>query len=54
MLVVDASEIDFVHVPGDFENLVEQIIMMKSGIQYYVPISSKKADGMEGSGPWKP
>ena len=41
MLVVDASEIDFVHVLGDFENLVEQIKRMKSGIQYYVPISSK-------------
>jgi deoxyadenosine/deoxycytidine kinase len=43
MLVVDASEIDFVHVPGDFENLVEQIKRMKSGTQCYVPISSKKS-----------
>jgi deoxyguanosine kinase len=43
LLVVNASEIDFVHVPEDFENLVEQVKKMKSGIQYYVPISSKKS-----------
>ena len=43
LLVVNASEIDFVHVPEDFENLVDQINKMKSGTQYYVPISSKKS-----------
>ena len=43
MLVVNASEIDFVHVPEDFENLVDQVKKMKSGIQYYVPISAKKS-----------
>ncbi len=43
LLVVNASEIDFVHVPEDFENLVEQLNKMKSGIQYYVPISAKKS-----------
>ena len=42
LLVVNASEIDFVHVPEDFENLVEQVKKMKSGTQYYVPVSSKK------------
>ena len=43
MLVINASEIDFVHVPEDFENLVEQIKRMKSGTQYYVPISAKNS-----------
>jgi deoxyguanosine kinase len=42
LLVVNASEIDFVHVPEDFEDLVERIRTMKSGIQYYIPMSSKK------------
>ncbi len=42
LLVVNASEIDFVHVPEDFEDLVERVRLMKSGIQYYVPMSSKK------------
>lgn len=42
LLVVNASEIDFVHVPEDFEDLVEQIKRMKSGTQYYVPMSSKE------------
>jgi deoxyguanosine kinase len=42
LLVVNASEIDFVHVPEDFEDLVEQVRVMKSGTQYYVPMSSRK------------
>jgi deoxyguanosine kinase len=42
LLVVDASEIDFVHIPEDFEDLVEQIRKMKSGTQYYVPMSSRE------------
>ena len=41
LLVVNASEIDFVHVPEDFEDLVEQIKDMKSGTQYYIPMSSR-------------
>ena len=43
LLVVNASEIDFVHVPEDFEDLVQQITAMKSGTQYYVPMSSKRS-----------
>ncbi len=43
LLVVNASEIDFVHVPEDFEDLVERIVTMKSGVQYYVPASSQKS-----------
>ncbi len=42
LLVVNASEIDFVHVPEDFEDLVSRIGNMKSGVQYYIPMSSKK------------
>jgi len=41
LLVVNASEIDFVHVPEDFEDLVHRIKGMKSGTQYYVPMSSR-------------
>ncbi len=40
LLIINASKIDFVHVPEDFEDLVDQIKRMKSGIQYYVPMSS--------------
>jgi len=40
LLVVNATEIDFVHVPEDFEDLVDRILDMKSGTQYYVPIKS--------------
>jgi deoxyguanosine kinase len=42
LLVVNASEIDFVNVPGDLEDLVEQIHKMKTGTRYYVPISPHK------------
>lgn len=41
LLVVNASDIDFVHVPQDFEDLVTHIGAMKSGTQYYVPMSSR-------------
>lgn len=41
LLVVNASEIDFVNIPEDFQDLVEQIRKMKSGTQYYVPMSSR-------------
>jgi len=40
LLVVNASEIDFVHVPADFDDLVGRIRKMKSGTQYYVPMGS--------------
>jgi deoxyguanosine kinase len=41
ILVVNASNIDFVNIPEDFEDLVNEIKKTKSGTQYYVPISSK-------------
>ena len=41
LLVINASEIDFVNVPGDLDNLVEQIKKMKGGTQYYIPIGSQ-------------
>ena len=42
LLVVNASNIDFVHVPEDFDDLVDRIKKMKMGTQYYIPISSKE------------
>ncbi len=41
LLVIDASRIDFVNIPEDFEDLVNEIKKIKSGTQYYVPISTK-------------
>jgi len=41
LLVINASDIDFVHVPEDFNDLVKQIRKIKSGTQYYNPISSR-------------
>jgi len=42
ILVVNASNIDFVNIPEDFEDLVNEIKKIKSGTQYYVPASSKR------------
>jgi deoxyadenosine/deoxycytidine kinase len=41
LLIINASDIDFVHIPEDFNDLVKQIGKIKSGTQYYNPISSK-------------
>ncbi len=41
LLVVNASEIDFVNKKTDFDDLVNEINQIKSGVQYYVPISSR-------------
>jgi deoxyguanosine kinase len=41
ILVVNASNIDFVNIPEDFEDLVNEIKRTRSGTQYYVPVSSK-------------
>ena len=42
MLVVNASNIDFVNIPEDFEDLVNEIKKIRSGTQYYIPVSSKR------------
>ncbi len=42
LLIVNASDIDFVSVPEDLDELVREIKKMKSGIQYYVPMGSRK------------
>ena len=41
LLVVNASNIDFVHVTEDFEDLVNRIQSTQSGTSYYNPISAK-------------
>jgi len=41
LLIINASDIDFVHVPEDFNDLVKQIRKIKSGTQYYNPMGSR-------------
>jgi len=41
LLVIDASEIDFVHVPADLDNLVSEIEKMEKGTKYYIPLGSR-------------
>jgi deoxyadenosine/deoxycytidine kinase len=41
LLVVNTSDIDFVHREEDLEDLIEQIRNMERGVQYYVPLGSR-------------
>lgn len=41
LLVVNASNIDFVHVQEDFEDLVNYIKSTQTGTNYYNPVSSR-------------
>ena len=42
LLVINTSDIDFVHRKEDLDDLLKQILGMKQGTQYYVPRSGKK------------
>ena len=42
LLVINTSDIDFVHKKEDLDDLVKQILKMKQGTQYYVPLSSRE------------
>lgn len=41
LLVINTSEIDFVHREADMDDLVEKIRSMDRGVQYYVPLGKK-------------
>jgi deoxyadenosine/deoxycytidine kinase len=40
LLVINTSEIDFVHREGDLDDLVQQIGNMTRGVQYYTPLGT--------------
>jgi deoxyadenosine/deoxycytidine kinase len=42
LLVINTSDIDFVHRREDLDDLLKQILGMKQGTQYYVPRTQKK------------
>lgn len=42
LLVVNTSDIDFVSREEDLEDLIEQIRSMERGVQYYVPLGSRR------------
>jgi len=42
LLVINTSDIDFVHRREDLADLLKQILVMKQGTQYYVPRSRKR------------
>ena len=42
LLVINTSDIDFVHRRDDLDDLLKQILGMKQGTQYYVPRTRPK------------
>ncbi len=42
LLVINTSEIDFVRRKEDLDDLLKQILHMKQGTQYYVPVTRKR------------
>jgi deoxyadenosine/deoxycytidine kinase len=42
LLVINTSDIDYVHRREDLDDLLKQILGMKQGTQYYVPVSRKR------------
>ncbi len=42
LLVVNTSDIDFVNRREDFEDLIKQIGETRAGMQYYVPLGSRR------------
>jgi len=42
LLVINTSDIDFVHRREDLDDLLKRILSMKQGTQYYVPVSRGK------------
>lgn len=42
LLVINTSDIDFVHNPQDLDDLIRQILSMRQGTLYYVPRSRDK------------
>ncbi len=40
-LVINASDIDFVNVPSDLDDLILEIERMERGTKYYVPLGSR-------------
>jgi deoxyguanosine kinase len=41
LLVINASQIDFVNVPSDLDNLILEIEKMEKGTKYYVPLGTR-------------
>ncbi|MEE9292459.1 MAG: deoxynucleoside kinase [Acidobacteriota bacterium] len=42
LLVIDTSNIDFVKSQEDLEEILRQISSMQKGVQYYIPLGSRK------------
>jgi deoxyguanosine kinase len=42
LLVINTSDIDFVHNPGDLDNLVSVVRKMRKGVHHYLPLAARR------------
>jgi deoxyadenosine/deoxycytidine kinase len=42
LLVINTSDIDFVHNPGDLDNLVSVVRRMRKGVHHYLPLAARR------------
>jgi deoxyadenosine/deoxycytidine kinase len=42
LLVINTSDIDFVHNPGDLDNLVSVVRKMRKGVHHYLPLAAPR------------
>jgi deoxyguanosine kinase len=42
LLVINTSDIDFVHNPADLDNLVSVVRKMRKGVHHYLPLSARR------------
>jgi deoxyadenosine/deoxycytidine kinase len=42
LLVINTSDIDFVHNAADLDNLVSVVRKMRKGVHHYLPLSARK------------
>ena len=42
LLVINTSDIDFVHNAADLDNLVSVVRKMRKGVHHYLPLAARK------------
>jgi hypothetical protein len=53
LLVINTSDIDFVHRREDLDDLTTQVLNMKQGTRYYVPLREPGAPFLTGALPMR-
>ncbi|MBD3391315.1 MAG: AAA family ATPase, partial [Chitinivibrionales bacterium] len=47
LLIINSNDIDFVNLPRDFEDIMDEVAKTKSGSNYYHPLGSQRKPGID-------